>query len=79
MSGRPRLGVSQCLLGERVRYDGQHKRDAFIVDTLGEYVDFVLGCPEVACGLTVPREAMRLVVTVEAPRLVTQRTGIDLS
>ncbi len=79
MSGQIRLGVSQCLLGEPVRYDGQHKRDAFIVDTLGQYVDFVPVCPEVECGLPVPREAMRLVGTVEAPRLMTQRTGIDLT
>ena len=76
MSGQIRLGVSQCLLGEPVRYDGQHKRDAFIVDTLGQYVDFVPVCPEVECGLPVPREAMRLVGEIDAPRLMTQRTGI---
>ena len=79
MSERIRLGVSQCLLGERVRYDGQHKRDAFIVDTLGQQVDFVPVCPEVECGLPVPREAMRLVGEVDVPRLMTQRTGIDLT
>ena len=79
MSERIRLGVSHCLLGERVRYDGQHKRDSFIVDTLGQYVDFVPVCPEVECGLPVPREAMRLVGEIDAPRLMTQRTGIDLT
>ncbi len=72
-----RLGISHCLLGEPVRYDGQHRRDAFLVGTLGQFVDYVPVCPEVECGLTVPREAMRLVGTVEAPRLLTQRTGID--
>lgn len=77
MSEKIKLGVSHCLLGERVRYDGQHKRDSFICDTLGKYVEFVPVCPEVECGLPVPREAMRLVGTVEAPRLMTQRTGID--
>lgn len=77
MSDKIRLGVSHCLLGERVRYDGQHKRDSFIVDTLGKYVEFVPVCPEVECGLPVPREAMRLVGSVEEPRLMTQKTGID--
>lgn len=77
MSDLIKLGVSHCLLGERVRYDGQHKRDSFIVDTLGKYVEFVPVCPEVECGLPVPREAMRLVGSVENPRLMTQRSGID--
>jgi uncharacterized protein YbgA (DUF1722 family)/uncharacterized protein YbbK (DUF523 family) len=72
-----KLGVSRCLLGDRVRYDGMHKRDSFIVDTLGKYVEFVAVCPEVECGLPVPREAMRLVGSVESPRLMTQKTGID--
>lgn len=74
---RIRLGVSACLLGERVRYDGQHKRDAFIVDTLGRHVDFVGVCPEVECGLGVPREPVRLVGDAAAPRLIATRTGID--
>ncbi len=74
-----RIGVSQCLLGDRVRYDGQHKRDAFLVDTLGLLVDYVPVCPEVECGLSIPREAMRLVGSVEAPRLMTQRTNRDLT
>lgn len=77
MTDKIRLGVSMCLLGERVRYDGQHKRDTFIVDTLGRYVEFVAVCPEVECGLSVPREAMRLVGDPAKPRLVTQKTGID--
>ena len=47
-----RIGVSKCLLGEPVRYDGQHKHDHFITDTLGRYFEFVGVCPEVECGLT---------------------------
>jgi len=74
-----RLGVSRCLLGERVRYDGQHKLDRFITETLGRHVDFVPVCPEVECGLPVPREAMRLVGDPENPRLMTQRTNMDLT
>jgi uncharacterized protein YbgA (DUF1722 family)/uncharacterized protein YbbK (DUF523 family) len=79
MEERIRLGVSQCLMGDNVRFDGGHKLDHFIRDTLGEYVDFVPVCPEVECGLGVPREAMRLVGDVESPRLVTVRTKVDLT
>lgn len=76
-SGKIRLGISACLLGQPVRYDGGHKLDRFIVDTLGKYVEFVPVCPEVECGLPVPREAMRLVGDPHNPRLVTVRSGID--
>jgi uncharacterized protein YbgA (DUF1722 family)/uncharacterized protein YbbK (DUF523 family) len=74
-----RIGVSKCLLGELVRYDGQHKHDHFITDTLGRYFDYVGVCPEVECGLGVPRESMRLVGDPANPRLVTTRTGLDLT
>ena len=74
-----RLGISACLLGEPVRYDGGHQLDRFITDTLGRYVEFVPVCPEVECGLGVPREAMRLVGDPDAPRLVTVRTKVDLT
>ncbi len=76
---RIKLGVSQCLMGENVRYDGGHQLDRFIRETLGEYVDFVPVCPEVECGLPVPREAMRLTGSVESPRLVTIHTRKDLT
>lgn len=72
-----RIGVSSCLLGEPVRYDGQHKHDRFITDTLGRFFDFVGVCPEVECGLGVPRESMRLVGDPSAPRLETTRTKTD--
>ncbi len=74
-----RIGVSKCLLGEPVRYDGQHKRDHFITDTLGRYFDYVGVCPEMECGLGVPRESLRLVGDPAKPRLVTTRTGVDLT
>jgi len=74
-----RLGISACLLGEPVRFDGGHRWDHFITDTLGKYVEFVPVCPETECGLGVPREAMRLVGDPEAPRLVTVRTKVDLT
>jgi uncharacterized protein YbbK (DUF523 family)/uncharacterized protein YbgA (DUF1722 family) len=72
-----RIGVSACLLGEPVRYDGQHKHDHFITDTLGRYFDFVGVCPEVECGLGVPREPIRLVGDPAAPRLLGTRSGTD--
>ena len=74
---RIRLGISACLLGQRVRYDGGHRRDPLLIETLGKRVDWVPVCPEVECGLPVPREAMCLAGDPESPRLVTIRTGID--
>jgi uncharacterized protein YbgA (DUF1722 family)/uncharacterized protein YbbK (DUF523 family) len=74
---RPRVGISTCLLGENVRYNGGHARDRFLTDTFGEFVEWAPVCPEVECGLPVPREAMRLVGDPESPRLVTIDTKID--
>ena len=65
-----KLGVSSCLLGNSVRYDGGHKRDGYIVDTLGQFFAFLPVCPEVECGLSIPRESMRLQGDPESPRLV---------
>lgn len=72
-----KIGISSCLLGNNVRYDGGHKLDRFLRDTLGQYVTFVPVCPEVECGLPVPRESMRLVGDPNDPCLVTTRAGID--
>lgn len=77
MTGEIRVGVSSCLLGNEVRYDGGHKWDRYITDTLGHFFVFVPVCPEVECGLEVPREAMRLVAADDGPRLVTARTEMD--
>lgn len=74
-----RLGINACLLGQSVRYDGGHKLDPYLTDMLGQYVDYVPVCPEVECGLGVPREPMRLVGSAESPRLVTVKTNQDLS
>ena len=59
-SGRPRVGVSSCLLGEEVRFNGGHKRYRFLTDDLDRYVDWVPYCPEMEIGLGTPREAIRL-------------------
>lgn len=72
-----RIGVSSCLLGNNVRYDGGHKWDRYITDTLGAYFEWEPVCPEVEYGLPIPREALRLVGDPASPRLVTVRTGVD--
>ena len=74
-----RLGVSACLLGAEVRYDGGHKKDSFLTDTLGPFVEWIPVCPEVEIGLGIPRDTLRLAGDEEAPRLVVQKTGEDLT
>jgi uncharacterized protein YbgA (DUF1722 family)/uncharacterized protein YbbK (DUF523 family) len=74
-----KLGISTCLLGENVRYDGGHKLDRFLTDTLGQYVEYVPICPEVECGLPVPRESMHLEGNPDSPRLMTIRTKQDMT
>lgn len=72
-----RVGISACLLGQEVRFDGGHKRDQFLTTILGPQVEFVPVCPEVEMGLGTPRETLRLVRDTRALRMVTTRTGID--
>ncbi len=72
-----KIGISSCLLGNRVRYDGSHSHDGFLTQTLGLFAEYVPVCPEVECGMSVPREAVRLVGDSDSPRLVTRRTGED--
>lgn len=74
-----RIGVSTCLMGEPVRYDGGHARDRYVTDTLGRYVEFVPVCPEFEAGLGIPREPMRLVGDPDSPRLMTVNTKRDLT
>lgn len=77
MKKKIKLGISRCLLGENVRYDAGHKLDQRLKDTLSKFADWVGVCPEVECGLSAPREPMRLIGTVESPRLVTKNSNID--
>ncbi|HKY77622.1 MAG TPA: DUF523 and DUF1722 domain-containing protein [Acidimicrobiia bacterium] len=74
---RPRLGISSCLLGEPVRFDGGHKRDQFLVEVLSRFVEWVPVCPEVEMGLGAPRPTLRLVTAGEGVRLVAPDTGSD--
>jgi len=72
-----RIGISTCLLGEQVRFDGGHKHDPFLTETLGRFFQWVPVCPEVEIGLGTPRESLRLVGDPEKPRLVAPRSGKD--
>jgi uncharacterized protein YbgA (DUF1722 family)/uncharacterized protein YbbK (DUF523 family) len=72
-----RLGISSCLLGLNVRYDGGHKHDPFLTGVLGEFVEWVAVCPELEVGMGAPREPIRLVGPAEPPRLVAERSGAD--
>jgi uncharacterized protein YbgA (DUF1722 family)/uncharacterized protein YbbK (DUF523 family) len=80
---RLRLGISSCLLGAEVRYNGGHKRDSFLVDTLGRWVEWVPVCPEVEVGMGTPRPPIRLERHREDPgeevRLVMPGTGEDFT
>ena len=72
-----KIGVSSCLLGKEVRYNGGHSHDRYITGTLGQHCTFVDVCPEVEAGFGIPRETLRLVGDADSPRLLTSRTGKD--
>lgn len=73
-----KLGVSSCLLGESVRYNGEHKRDSTVIDLLGQQFEAVPICPEVELGMGVPREPVRLVANdASSERMVGSESGKD--
>lgn len=72
-----RLGVSACLLGEEVRFDGGHKKNSFLIHGLGPYVEWFPVCPEVEIGMGTPRETIRLVGERGDPQLVGHKSGRD--
>jgi uncharacterized protein YbgA (DUF1722 family)/uncharacterized protein YbbK (DUF523 family) len=72
-----RVGISACLLGQEVRFDGGHKRNEFLVDTFGGFVEFVPVCPEVETGLGIPRESLRLERSGADIRLVANKSKLD--
>ena len=74
-----KLGISACLFGEKVRYDGGHKLDSFLKDSLGKYLEYVPVCPEVECGLGVPRKSMRLEGEPDSLRLIITETRQDVT
>ena len=79
MADAIKIGVSACLIGEMVRYDGGHKLCQYIADMPGASFRLVPLCPEVGCGLPVPRETMQLEGDPASPRLVTTATRVDLT
>jgi len=72
-----RIGVSSCLLGQKVRFDGGHKRDAFLVDTFGQFVEWVPVCPEAEVGMGIPREPIRLQRVGPSLRLLGVKSATD--
>ena len=74
-----RIGISRCLLGEEVRYDGGHKHDPFITKVLGKHFTWVPVCPEMEIGLGSPRESMKLLEQNGNVHLVTNKTGRDFT
>jgi uncharacterized protein YbgA (DUF1722 family)/uncharacterized protein YbbK (DUF523 family) len=77
LTNRPKLGISACLLGNAVRFDGGHKRDRFLTDTLGQFIEWIPICPEVEVGMTVPREPVRLIARRAGTQMIAERSGKD--
>jgi uncharacterized protein YbbK (DUF523 family) len=79
MNKKPLVGISTCLLGEKIRHDGKHKLNHYLRDALGKYVDYLPVCPEVECGMSIPREAINLVEIKGQIRLITSETNTDIT
>lgn len=77
VSSEIRVGVSACLLGQKVRFDGGHKRSRYATDVLSEYFTLMPVCPEVEVGMSIPRETIRLEGELESPRVVAPSSGTD--
>ena len=74
---KPKIGVSACLLGQKVRFDGGHKRDSFLTDLFGKFVDWVAVCPEAEVGMGIPRETVRLVGSPGHAKMIAEKSGRD--
>lgn len=74
-----KIGISSCLLGNKVRYDGTHKLDSYLKETFGKFIEFLSVCPEVECGLSIPREPLQLVKINDDVRLITINSKMDLT
>ncbi|MDJ0816261.1 MAG: DUF523 and DUF1722 domain-containing protein [Desulfobacterales bacterium] len=77
MDGQFKIGISSCLLGNEVRWNAGHKKDKYLTNILGQFVDYVPVCPEVEAGFGIPRETFRLVGDPERPRLITFKSKVD--
>jgi len=74
MTSRPRVGISRCLLGDEVRYDGGHKHEPSLVADLAVHVELIPVCPELEVGMGVPREPIQLVAADDRP---TRLAGVE--
>lgn len=74
---KPKIGVSSCLLGHKVRFDGGHKHERFLTDLFGTFIEWIPICPEVEVGMGVPRETVRLVGTSTNPKMIAEKSGTD--
>jgi uncharacterized protein YbgA (DUF1722 family)/uncharacterized protein YbbK (DUF523 family) len=72
-----KIGVSSCLVGEKVRWNGDHKQDRYVREILGNYFEYVLVCPEMEVGMGVPRETVALYGNLEAPKMISKKTETD--
>ena len=80
MATKPKIGVSRCLLGDAVRYDGQSKPCTLVIDKLAEHFELTSICPEVEAGLPIPRPPVQLSGSIEQPRLTGRDDlGIDIT
>ena len=70
-----KIGISSCLLGEKVRFDGQHKYHWYINEVLEQYFEYISICPEVAIGMGIPRKSVRLVGNVDSPEMIEPGSG----
>ncbi len=77
MHNKPKIGVSRCLLGDAVRYDGDSKANSIVIEQLGELFELVAVCPEVEAGLSIPRPPVQLSASIENPSL-TGRDDADI-
>ena len=77
MKNKIKIGVSSCLLGEKVRWNGDHKQDRYVRDVLGNYFEYIATCPEVDVGMGIPRETVALYGTLENPRMIGKKTQTD--
>lgn len=72
-----KIGVSSCLIGEKVRYNGEHKQDWYVLEVLGKVFEYVPVCPEMEVGMGVPRETVVLYGSPENPRMAGRKSGTD--
>ena len=79
MSETIRIGVSACVVGEKVRHDATHRRSAYLTETLAKHVEFVPICPEIACGMGIPREPLRQADCAGDIRLIGYESGTDMT